>query len=71
PSSVTARGHQYPTAFLTVASGLAQHGGDSARPVPFAHIDLGGSATEGGDWQHGRPTAASMTAVALWVLGLG
>jgi leucyl aminopeptidase len=71
PSSVTARGHQYPTAFLTVASGLAQHGGDSPRPLPFAHIDLGGSATEGGDWQHGRPTAASMTAVALWVLGLG
>jgi leucyl aminopeptidase len=54
-----------------VASGLAQHGGDSPRPLPFAHIDLGGSATEGGDWQHGRPTAASMTAVALWVLGLG
>ncbi|HEX6242523.1 MAG TPA: hypothetical protein VFZ61_16535, partial [Polyangiales bacterium] len=36
-SAVTARGHQYPTAFLTVASGLAGHGGDSARPLPFTH----------------------------------
>jgi leucyl aminopeptidase len=70
PSVATPRGHQYPTAFLTVASGLARHGGDSAAPIPFMHVDLGGSATEGGDWQHGRPTAAATTAVALWALGV-
>jgi leucyl aminopeptidase len=70
PSSVTARGHQYPTAFLNVASGLAQHGSDAARPLAFTHIDLGGSATEGGDWQHGRPTAVPVIALSAWALGI-
>ena len=70
PSALTARGHQYPTAFLQVASGLDQHGSDAARPLPFTHIDLGGSATEGGDWQHGRPTAAPVVALSAWAAGL-
>jgi leucyl aminopeptidase len=70
PSAVTARGHQYPMAFLTVASGLAAHGGDAARPLAFTHIDLGGSATEGGDWQHGRPTAVPVLALSAWALGI-
>ncbi len=66
PSALTARGHQYPAAFVTVASGLDKHGGDSDRPLPFTHIDLGGSATENGDWQFGRPTAAPLVALAEW-----
>jgi leucyl aminopeptidase len=66
PSALTARGHQYPAAFVTVASGLDKHGGDSERPLPFTHIDLGGSATEDGDWQFGRPTAAPIVALAAW-----
>ncbi|HEX5656467.1 MAG TPA: aminopeptidase [Polyangiales bacterium] len=66
PSALTARGHQYPAAFVTVASGLDKHGGDSDRPLPFTHIDLGGSATENGDWQFGRPTAAPVVALAQW-----
>jgi leucyl aminopeptidase len=70
PSALTARGHQYPAAFVTVASGLDKHGGDSDRPLPFTHIDLGGSATEGGDWQLGRPTAAPIVALAQWARGL-
>ncbi len=70
PSVGTPRGHQYPAAFLTVASGLDQHGADARTPMPFTHIDLGGSATEGGDWQHGRPTAASVTALGVWAAGL-
>ncbi len=69
-SAATPRGHQYPTAFLTVASGLAAHGNDSERPLPFTHIDLGGSSVEGGDWQHGRPTAAAVVALSLWALGI-
>lgn len=69
PSTLTARGHQYPTAFLDVASGLAKHGGDAERPLPFTHLDLGGSATENGDWQHGRPTAAAVLALSAWLTG--
>ena len=71
PSVATARGHQYPTAFLNVASGLSAHGLDARRPLPFTHIDLGGSATENGDWQHGRPTAAPVAALTAWLLELG
>ncbi len=69
PSVGTPRGHQFPAAFLTVASGLDKHSSDSRQPLPFTHIDLGGSGTEGGDWQHGRPTAAPVTALSLWALG--
>jgi leucyl aminopeptidase len=70
PSTLTNRGHQYPTAFLHVASGLSAHGGDADRPLPYTHIDLGGSATEGSDWQFGRPTAASVVALSVWAAGL-
>lgn len=70
PSSQTSRGHQFPAAFLAIASGLAKHGPDAARPLPFTHIDIGGSSVEGGDWQHGRPTASPVVAMAArWALG--
>ena len=67
PSSVTARGHQYPTAFLDVASGLSKHGRDSVSPLAFTHMDLAGSAFERGDWQHGRPTASGVVPLTLWI----
>jgi leucyl aminopeptidase len=70
PSSATPRGHQFPAAFLAIASGLDKHGTDSGEPLPFTHIDLGGSGCEGGDWQHGRPSAAPVTALSLWAAGL-
>jgi leucyl aminopeptidase len=57
PSSGTARGHQFPMAFLAIASGLDKHGTDSKQPLCFTHVDIGGSGCEGGDWQHGRPSA--------------
>ena len=63
PSSATARGHQFPMAFLCLASGLSQHGGDSEAPLPFTHIDIGGSGCEGGDWQHGFPTGKPVVAL--------
>lgn len=63
PSSATARGHQFPMAFLCLASGLDKHGNDSAVPLPFTHIDIGGSGCEGGDWQHGRPTGRPLVAM--------
>jgi leucyl aminopeptidase len=70
PSSGTARGHQFPMAFLCLASGLDKHGGDSALPLPFTHVDIGGSGAEGGDWQHGAPTGRPLVAL-LGALGGG
>jgi leucyl aminopeptidase len=63
----TPRGHQFPMAFLTIASGLGRHGAASAHPLPWLHLDIGGSAFEGGDWQHGRPTATPLLALAAWM----
>jgi leucyl aminopeptidase len=60
----TARGHQFPMAFLALASGLGQHGGGSPHPLPWLHLDIGGSAFERGDWQHGRPTATPILALS-------
>jgi leucyl aminopeptidase len=69
PSSGTARGHQFPMAFLCLASGLAKHGGDSAVPMPFTHVDIGGSGCEGGDWQHGRPSGRPLVAMLAALCG--
>lgn len=57
-SAVTARGHQFPMAFLHIASGL------SGRNVAYTHVDIAGSGVEGGDWQHGKPTGASVLMLA-------
>jgi len=68
PSSATPRGHQFPMAFLIKASGLGAHGRFSEAPLCYTHIDIGGSGVEGGDWQHGRPTAAPLLAwLEAWV----
>jgi leucyl aminopeptidase len=70
PSSVTARGHQFPMAFLVVASGLDQASAISDKPLPYVHIDIAGSGVDGGDWQHGKPSAAPVTALAATYLAL-
>jgi leucyl aminopeptidase len=70
PSAQTVRGHQYPAAFMDLASGLSRHGNDSPSPIPFVHIDLSGSVSEQLDWQHGRPTAAAVVALTAFALGL-
>jgi leucyl aminopeptidase len=70
PSSATPRGHQFPMAFLDIASGLVRHGRDGDKPIAYTHIDLGGSYCEGMDWQHGRPTAAPVAALATWAAEL-
>lgn len=64
PSATTRRGHQFPMAFLAIASGLDKHGTDSQQPLPYVHVDIAGSGVEGGDWQHGKPTAAPVTCFA-------
>jgi len=70
PSAQTVRGHQYPAAFMDLASGLSRHGNDSPSPIPFVHVDLSGSVSEQLDWQHGRPTAAAVVALTTFALGL-
>lgn len=69
PSSATARGHQFPAAFLVLAAGLEGHGNDGAKPLPFTHIDIGGSGCEGGDWQHGNPSARPVVAMLSALCG--
>ncbi len=46
----TPRGHQFPFAFLDIASGLR------GSKTPFMHIDIAGVAVDPPDWQFGRPT---------------
>jgi leucyl aminopeptidase len=70
PSSATPRGHQFPMAFLYLASGLDKHGMDSAVPLPFTHIDIGGSGCDGGDWQHGRPSGRPLVAMLTALCGV-
>jgi leucyl aminopeptidase len=62
PSAMTSRGHQFPFAFLDIASGIRE------TELPFVHIDIGGSGVAGGDWQFGQPTAAPVVALAESIL---
>ncbi|GAB4196786.1 MAG: peptidase M17 [Wenzhouxiangellaceae bacterium] len=68
PSSGTPRGHQFPFAFLAIASGLDKHGASSDQPLAYTHIDIAGSGVESGDWQHGKPTAAPVATLAATYL---
>ncbi|MCE9686354.1 leucyl aminopeptidase family protein [Shewanella sp. AS16] len=67
PSSVTARGHQYPAAFLLKASGLAAHGAAAPQPLAYTHLDIAGSATEG-DPLYGKPTAAPLVGLFQYMV---
>jgi len=60
PSTLTARGHQNPSAFLIMASGLDKHGLDSTTPLPYCHLDIAGSS---GPYP-GIPTGSPVTALA-------
>jgi leucyl aminopeptidase len=66
PSSVTPRGHQFPMAFLVAAAGLDQHALNTEQPIPYCHIDIAGSGVDGGDWQHSKPSAAPVAALAAY-----
>nr|CAB3263382.1 putative aminopeptidase W07G4.4 [Phallusia mammillata] len=43
PSSRTPRGHQSPSAFMIMTSGLDKHGIDSKQPLKYTHLDIAGS----------------------------
>lgn len=67
-SSITVRGHQFPMAFLVEASGLADHGQYHMKPIPYVHLDIAGSGIDGGDWIHGKPSAAPLITMLASVL---
>jgi len=56
PSTQTPRGHQNPSAFLIMASGLDEHGNDSARKLSYSHVDIAGAS---GPFP-GKPTGAPL-----------
>lgn len=60
PSTQTPRGHQSPSAFLVLASGLDKHGKDSQQPLKYSHLDIAGSS---GPFP-GIPTGAPILALA-------
>ncbi|CAH1784087.1 unnamed protein product [Owenia fusiformis] len=60
PSTMTARGHQFPAAFMIVSSGLDKHGVDSEKPLKYSHMDIAGSS---GPFP-GVPTGAPIVALA-------
>ncbi|KAF9975271.1 hypothetical protein BGZ73_001163 [Actinomortierella ambigua] len=47
-SSVTRRGHQFPMAFMAIASGVSQYGLDKPAKdqIAYTHLDIAGSAEE-------------------------
>ena len=69
PSSVTPRGHQYPAAFLNIASGLSKHGLDAPkeRRLAYTHLDIAGAAEEG-PGPLSRPTGTPIAALAATFL---
>lgn len=67
-SSVTVRGHQFPMAFLVESSGLGEHGQYAIKPIPYVHLDIAGSGVDGGDWIHGKPSAAPLMTMLASVL---
>jgi len=67
-TSATTRGHQFPMAFLVVASGLGDHGASAALPLPYCHIDLAESVVDSRGVETGSPI---VPLVGHFVLGLG
>jgi len=62
-SVATPRGHQFPFAFIDIASGL------KADALPFVHLDIGGAAYWPVDWQTGTPTAAPVLSLIGYLAG--
>lgn len=61
-STQTPRGHQFPAAFLILASGLDKHDINSTRPLKYSHIDI---APSSGPFP-GVPTGAPIPALTYY-----
>lgn len=68
PSTLTNRGHQYPAAFLMIASGLDKHGLDAPKEqrLAYTHLDIAGVAEEGGFL--GKATGSPVAALTMALL---
>jgi len=64
-SSQSARGHQFPAAFMVLASGLDKHGLNSNKPLKYTHLDIAGSSGHVPD----TPTGAPILALAAYAFG--
>uniref|UniRef100_A0A146M6X8 Putative aminopeptidase W07G4.4 n=1 Tax=Lygus hesperus TaxID=30085 RepID=A0A146M6X8_LYGHE len=62
PSAQAKRGHQAPSAFLILASGLEEHGLEGAKPLPYTHLDIAASCGEVPKDATGAPVLALSTA---------
>ncbi len=69
PSSRTPRGHQFPMAFLVMASGLSDHGRASDVPLAYTHLDIAGAASRG-DVASGYETGSPVLGLAAHFLGI-
>lgn len=68
PSVSTPRGHQFPAAFMAIASKLSDHGIDGADPIAYTHLDIAGSSVAAPFLDGvvtGQPVAALVQAYAL------
>ena len=63
------RGHQYPMAFLSIASGLDLHGASSQHPISYCHVDMAG-VMGGKPSMGGRATGRPVVAMAGFFGGL-
>ena len=70
-SAKTMRGHQFPMAFLNIASGLNDHGVTSDMPIPYVHVDMIGRTSTGGKpSMGGRSNGAPVVALTAYIADL-
>lgn len=55
PSSRTPRGHQSPSAFMILTSGLDKHGLDSSQQLKYTHLDIAGAEGDFPGLPSGQP----------------
>ncbi|KAL3267842.1 hypothetical protein HHI36_006984 [Cryptolaemus montrouzieri] len=65
PSSRTARGHQGPSAFMILASGLKEHGSADSVPLKYSHLDIAAAAGDFPNPATGAPVLAFANAFLL------
>ncbi len=63
---MTSRGHQFPMAFLSIASGLSKYGLDNPKQqLAYTHMDIAGSAEEASSIGLGLSKVTGAPVVAL------